>query len=180
MVKIFKVFVPVSVIALLICESVLLYGCYIAGVYLAERFFEGPLFAEGFLFDDNGLLRVALVVATIMIALYFNDLYESFQVRSRIQLIQQICLAVGVALLTQAFMNYIVTGWIVPRYTMIIGSAIVLIVSASLSNALCLSGVSRIRRGTSAFHGILSHIEGDRQRHPGKACDGFKEYRLSG
>ena len=50
------------------------------------------------------------------------------RVRSRIQLVQQVCLAVGVAFFAQAFMGYIVVGWIVPRYTMILGSLIVLIV----------------------------------------------------
>jgi sugar transferase (PEP-CTERM system associated) len=128
MVKIFKVFVPVSVLVLLVCETAILYGCYVAGVYLAQAMFEGPLFAAGFLWDDNGFVRILIAVATIMLGLYFNDLYESFQIRSRIQLIQQVCLAVGVAFFTQAFMGYLVTGWIVPRYTMILGSTIVLIV----------------------------------------------------
>jgi sugar transferase (PEP-CTERM system associated) len=128
MVKIFKVFVPVSVIALLVFETAILYGCYVAGVYLAGWLFEGPLFAEDFLLNDNGLLRLGLVVATIVLGLYFNDLYESFQISSRIQLIQQVCLSVGVAFLTQAFIGYLVSGWIVPRYTMIVGSMIVLII----------------------------------------------------
>ena len=103
MVKIFKVFVPVSVLVLLVCETAILYGCYVAGVYLAQAMFEGPLFAEGFLLDDNGFLRILIAVATIMLGLYFNDLYESFQIRSRIQLIQQVCLAVGVALFYPGF-----------------------------------------------------------------------------
>ncbi len=128
MVKIFKVFVPVSVIALLICETAILYGCYVAGVYLAQWLFEGPLFAEGFFADDNGLFRLMFVVTTIILGLYFNDLYESFQVRSRIRLVQQVCLSVGVAFLMQALMGYLVVGWIVPRYTMILGSLIVLVV----------------------------------------------------
>jgi len=126
-VKIFKVFVPASVIALLICEAIILFGCYIAGLYLAEWIFEGPTFAEEFLLD-NGLIRITFVVATIMLGLYFNDLYESFHISSRIQLIQQVCLAVGMAFLAQAFMGYLLAGWIVPRYTMILGSTIVLMV----------------------------------------------------
>ena len=128
MIKIFKVFVPVSVIALLVCETALLYGCYVAGVYLVQWLVEGPLFAEGFFADENGLLRLLFVVVTIMLGLYFNDLYESFQVRSRIQLVQQVCLVVGVAFLTQALMAYVVSGWIVPHYAMIAGSTLVLIV----------------------------------------------------
>jgi sugar transferase (PEP-CTERM system associated) len=97
-------------------------------VYLAQVLFEGPLFAEGFLLDDNGLLRILIAVSTIVLGLYFNDLYESFQITSRIQLIQQVCLSVGVAFFAQALLGYLFIGWIVPRYTMILGSIIVLIV----------------------------------------------------
>jgi sugar transferase (PEP-CTERM system associated) len=128
MLKIFKVFVPVSIIALLVCEAALLFGCYLTGVYLAEWLFEGRLFALSFLLDDNGVLRILIVVATILLALYFNDLYDNIQVRSRIQLIQQICLSVGIAFFGQAFMGYVVAGWIVPRYTMILGSTLVILV----------------------------------------------------
>ena len=128
MVKIFKVFVPVSVIALLVCEAAILYACYVAGVYAAQVLFEGPVFAESFFSDESGLPRLLFVVATVMSGLYFNDLYENFQVRSKTQLIQQVCFAVGIAFLTQALMGYIVSGWIVPRYTMIIGSAFVITV----------------------------------------------------
>jgi sugar transferase (PEP-CTERM system associated) len=128
MVRIFKVYVPVSIIALLICETVILFGCYVAGVFLAQLLFEGPLFADDFFSNGRGILRLVFVVGTIILSLYFNDLYESFQIKSRIQLIQQICLSVGIAFLVQALMGYAVTGWIVPRYTMIIGSLIVLLV----------------------------------------------------
>jgi sugar transferase (PEP-CTERM system associated) len=128
MVKIFKVFVPVSVIALLLCEAVILFGCYLAGLYLAQWFFEGPGFADDFLFSGNGPLRLSIVVAMIMFGLYCNDLYENFHIDSQIQLVQQVCLAVGIAFLTQALMAYLVAGWITPRYTMILGSVLVLIV----------------------------------------------------
>jgi sugar transferase (PEP-CTERM system associated) len=128
MVKIFKVFVPVSVVTLLVCEAVILYGCYLAGVFAAEWLFEGPTFSQYFLFSDNGFLRLAWVVATIMFGLYINDLYEKFQVRLRIEMLQQVCFAVGMAFLMQALMSYLVAGWIVPRYSMILGSAFVLLV----------------------------------------------------
>ena len=62
-----------------------------------------------------------------MLGLYFNDLYENFQIKSHIQLVQQVCLAVGVAFLTQAFVGYLFVALIVPRYAMILGSAIVLL-----------------------------------------------------
>ena len=128
MVKIFNVFIPASVIALLLCEAAILFGCYIAGAYVAEALFEAPLFAQDFLLNDNGILRLLTAVAPIMLGLYFNDLYESFQIQSRIGLVNQICISLGLAFLTQAFLGYVLTGWIVPRYTMISGSVFVLLV----------------------------------------------------
>jgi len=128
MFRIFKVFVPASVIALLICEAAILFGCYALGVMLAERLFEGPEFSRFFYLEDHGAIRLLIVTFTIMFGLYLNDLYESFHISSRIELIQQVCLAVGVAFLVQALMSYVVGGWIVPRYSMILGSALVLIV----------------------------------------------------
>ena len=127
MVKIFKVFVPVSVLALLFCEAAILFGCYIGALYLSDWFFESPFAPTEFLLGD-GVLRLSFVVATIMFGLYFSDLYDSFQINSLVQLLQQVCMAVGVAFLMQAFMGYLLSGWIVPRLTMILGSTIVLIV----------------------------------------------------
>ena len=128
MLRIFKVVVPKSVVTLLVCEAAILYGCYTAGVFLAEQLIEGPTFGRFFLFEDHGFARLAFVTATIMFGLYLNDLYETIHIRSRIELVQQICLAVGVAFLTQALMSYGVSGWIVPRYSMILGSTLVLLV----------------------------------------------------
>ena len=129
--KFFNVFASANAIALLVCEAAILSACYLTGVFLAERIFGGPIFAKTFFFGDNGLLRIAFVVATIILALCFNHLYDDFQVRSRTRLIQQVCLAVGVAFLTQALVAYLLPGWILPRYTMILGSMIVLIVIPS-------------------------------------------------
>lgn len=120
------------VLALLAAEAAIIYGCYLVGVYLAQRFVYGASFATDFLLDDNGLLRLLFVVATIMFALYFSGLYRHLHVASRIRLIQQVCLAVGVAFLAQAFVGYLATGWIVPRYAMLFGSLLVLIVIPSL------------------------------------------------
>jgi sugar transferase (PEP-CTERM system associated) len=128
MLKIFKVFVPTSVVALLFCEALILYACYAAGVFLADRFFEEPGFSHFFFSEDLGYLRLTIVTLTIMFGLYINDLYEGLNVRSSTELIQQVCLAVGAALLSQALMGYAVVGWIVPRYSMMLGSALVLLV----------------------------------------------------
>ena len=128
MLRIFKIVVPKSIVTLLVSEAAILYGCYAAGVFLAEQLVEGPAFSRFFLFDDHGFFRLAFVTATIMFGLYLNDLYENFHIHSKVEIIQQVCLAVGVAFLTQALMSYGVSGWIVPRYSMILGSLLVLLV----------------------------------------------------
>ena len=96
-------------------------------VCVAQRFFEVSSYAADFLLQDNGLLRVAVVVATILLSFYFTQLYGSFEISSPIRLIQQVCFAVGIAFVTQAFLGYLLPGWIVPRNTMILGSAAVLL-----------------------------------------------------
>jgi sugar transferase (PEP-CTERM system associated) len=128
MLKIFKVFIPASILTLIVCEVIIIFSCFLAGVLLAEQLFEGSTFSRFFLLSDNGLVRLALATFTIMFGLYMHDLYEDFHIRNRIELIQQVCLAVGVAFLVQALMGYVVSGWIVPRYSMILGSALVLLV----------------------------------------------------
>ncbi len=133
MIRILKVFVPVRVILLLLSEAAILYGCYMAALFIVERFLEGEasLYASEFLFEDHGFLRIGIAVAVIMFGLYLNDLYEEFRIPSRIALVQQISLALGIAFVAQATMSYVISGWIVPRYTMILGSLFVLLLTPS-------------------------------------------------
>jgi sugar transferase (PEP-CTERM system associated) len=121
MVRIFSVMVPTSVLALLVSDLVLLFTCYVTGV-----FFVGDLDPEVFLLYDNGGLRVAVVVASIMFSLYFLDMYNEIRVRSRIFLVQQISLALGITFLTQALLSYANPSFILPRWVMIGGSSLAL------------------------------------------------------
>ncbi len=123
MVRLFRVFVPASVLALLISETILLISCYILAAFLVLE--SDP---SVFLLYDGGLARIALVVGCEMVGIYFHDLYTKFRIQSRILLIQQLCLVVGIAFLTQAFLSYLrLQGWILPARLMIVGSALVLL-----------------------------------------------------
>jgi sugar transferase (PEP-CTERM system associated) len=63
-----------------------------------------------------------------MLGIYFHDLFTEFRIKSRILLLQQVCLVVGIAFLTQALLTYLkLPNWIMPRYVMILGSALVLV-----------------------------------------------------
>ena len=123
MVRLFRVFVPTSVLALLISETVLIFCCYIlASFFILDA---DPVI---FLLYDGGLARIALVVGCVMLGIYFHDLYTQFRIKSRILLIQQLCLVVGIAFLTQAGLSYLKKPeWILPKWMMIIGSFLVLV-----------------------------------------------------
>lgn len=123
MIRLFRVFVPTSVVALLISEALLIFSCYVLAT-----FFVLDADPTVFLFYDGGLFRITIVVTCVMLGIYFHDLYTQFRVTSRLLLIQQICLVLGIAFLTQAFLSYArKPDWIVPKWTMIAGSGMTLV-----------------------------------------------------
>src|SRR4051794_30217717 len=98
MIRLFRVFVPTSVLVLIISECILIFSSYVAASYIVFTQVD----PEVFLLYDGGLTRIGIVVSIVMLGLYFNDLYEHVRVRARILLMQQLCLAMGVAFLAQA------------------------------------------------------------------------------
>ncbi len=128
MVRLFRVFIPASVIGLLATEFLLILACYICGTFLVYALITTEFDPQFFLMADNGLLRILFVVVCIMLGLYFHDLYTQFRIKSKILLLQQLCLVVGIAFLTQAFLSYIRRpDWIVPKWLMIFGSALTML-----------------------------------------------------
>ena len=123
MIQLFRVFVPSSIVGLLLSETLLTCGCFIAAIALDRRE-EWQLY----LFYEDGLLRVAAVTASVILGFYFTDLYESIRVRYRSLLMQQVCLVLGVAFLIQGFLAYVNADWRLPRWTMVTGSTLCLIV----------------------------------------------------
>src|SRR5579885_3449983 len=118
MIRLFRVFVPTSVVTLLISEVILIFSCYVLACFFTLDMDPGV-----FLLYDGGLARIALVVGCVMLGIYFHDLFTEFRIKSRIILLQQMCLVVGIAFLTQALLSYLkLPGWIMPRWVMIIGS----------------------------------------------------------
>ena len=123
MIRLFRVSIPSSVLALFVLESILLLGCYIAaaGMTLDEDL-------EFYLFYDRGWLPILLIVATIQMGLYFQDLYEHLRPRSRIYLGQQVSLVLGAAFLLQAVLGYARSTLQLNKWTMMYGSLAVLLV----------------------------------------------------
>ncbi len=123
MIRIFNVFVPASVLALLASEIVLIYSCYIVASFFTLDIDPGIFFLY-----DNGFWRLTIVVAGLMIGIYLHDLYTQFRIKSRILLVQQLCLILGIAFLTQALLSYLrLPDWTLPKWQMIYGSGLTLV-----------------------------------------------------
>jgi sugar transferase (PEP-CTERM system associated) len=119
MIRLFKVFIPVGTMTLLVSEVLLVTSSFIFATYIVLE-----VDPTVFLLYDGGLSRIALVVISILVGLHLHDLYSQFQVKSRIVLIQQLCLVMGVAFLCQGLIAYINANMRVPIYLMLWGSAI--------------------------------------------------------
>jgi sugar transferase (PEP-CTERM system associated) len=121
MIRLFRVSIPNSIIALMVSEAVLVFFCYVLTAYLVL-----DVAADVFLFDDGGWWHIGLVVAVILLGLYLHDLYEDYRIRSRFLLIQQFCLVLGVAFLLQALLSYGRWDFLLPKWLMVYGSTLVL------------------------------------------------------
>src|SRR2546426_12808295 len=115
MIRLFKVFVPATVLALLISESLIILASYIfASFFLLSLSYD----AQTFLIDEFGYARIAILTVVIVIALYFNELYNEIRIQSRMVLFQQLCASMGVVFLAQALIGYVARSLIIPRTLM--------------------------------------------------------------
>jgi sugar transferase (PEP-CTERM system associated) len=119
MIRLFKVFIPVGTLTLLVSEVLLVTSSFIFATYIVLE-----VDPTVFLLYDGGLPRIVLVVISILVGLHLHDLYSQIQVKSRIVLIQQLCLVMGVAFLCQGLIAYINANMRVPIRVMLVGSAI--------------------------------------------------------
>jgi sugar transferase (PEP-CTERM system associated) len=119
MIRLFKVFIPVGTMALLLSEIILVTSAFVLATYLSL-----DVAPTVFLLYDGGWIRIALVVVSIVVGVHFHDLYSNFYVKSRVVLVQQLCLIMGVAFLAQGLIAYISSDLRVPIRVMVSGSAI--------------------------------------------------------
>ncbi len=128
MIRIFRVFIPASVIGLVLSEVLIAFFCYVgASVLLFELI--NPEFSPIIFFqNDNGLFRIGIAVVCIIAGLYFQNLYANFRVSSLTVLIQQLCMAIGGSFLVQSFLTYLKRqDWTIPKWMMIFGSLLTLV-----------------------------------------------------
>ena len=100
MIRIFKVFVPTSILALFLSEVILISGCYLAADYIVE---DGLSFL---IFDSSWLLRMGLAVCLILLGLYFASFYDGARIGSRLLLFQKLCYVLGFSFIVEALVSY--------------------------------------------------------------------------
>ncbi|MBI1898492.1 MAG: sugar transferase [Acidobacteria bacterium] len=122
MIRLFRVFFPTSVLALLLSEIVIIFTCMLIGTYTVIE-----LDPTIFLLYDGGLSRMSLVVVSVLAGLYFQDLYTDLRVRSKLLLFQQLCLVIGVVFFLQALLTYLDPELMMPRWLMIVGCGLILV-----------------------------------------------------
>src|SRR5579862_2936254 len=116
MIRLFRVFVPVGTLALLISEILLVTGAFVLASYLI---FPGD--PGDYLLYEGGLQSISLVILSIVVGLYLHDLYSDIVLKSRIILLQQLCLVMGIAFLIQGMVSYVVPGMRIPLRIMGLG-----------------------------------------------------------
>ena len=123
MIRLFRVFVPKVVLTLLIGDVLLTFACFIFGAWLVH----GDLVSL-YLFDENGLRNIAIVVGTIILGIYFQDLYSDFRMTSRLLYAQQVMTALGVTLIVQAMIVYVDRELMLARWVILASAGLVVIV----------------------------------------------------
>jgi sugar transferase (PEP-CTERM system associated) len=123
MIRLFRVFFPTSILALLFAEIVLTICCFLfAGLVTIET---DPTV---FFLIEGGLMNISIVTFAILMTNYFQDLYNHLEIRSRVLLAQQVILSIGVAFLVLSALNYLhTTMFFLPRWLLLFGSLLLLV-----------------------------------------------------
>jgi sugar transferase (PEP-CTERM system associated) len=128
MIRIFRVFIPASVIGLVFSEALITFFCYLGASVLLYELINPDFSPVVFFQNDGGIWRIGLVIVSIVAGLYFQNLYANFRIKSLTVLVQQLCMAIGGAFLIQAFLTYLKRPeWAVPKWMMIFGSFLTII-----------------------------------------------------
>jgi lipopolysaccharide/colanic/teichoic acid biosynthesis glycosyltransferase len=118
----FKGFFHVRILTLFLSETALIFACFIAATYLDTDLESAPIF----LIYDAGLIRIGIVVAIILLSLYFRDFYKQLRIRSRVFLFQELCMIFGLSFVGQGLLSYAHRDWTIPRKIMLGGSVLAL------------------------------------------------------
>jgi lipopolysaccharide/colanic/teichoic acid biosynthesis glycosyltransferase len=139
---------------LFVTEVLLIFACY----YLAAMI---DLEADPWIYFayEGGVERLCFAVATILLGLYFQNLYGQVRVESRVLLLQELCAVFGLALVFQSILAYLMPAWILPRWLMIYGTGLALVAVFSWRLAYSRFVLRIVRRQRIIFVGQNRAVE---------------------
>jgi sugar transferase (PEP-CTERM system associated) len=116
MIRIFRVFIPVSVIILLLSELLIATAAFVGAAFLTPE-------STTYLRYGSGTINIAIVVVTIIVGMYLHDLYSDVLIKSHLLLLQQLAFVLGAAFLLQGGISYVDATLRMPLHVMVPGSA---------------------------------------------------------
>ncbi len=122
MIRLFRVSFPPAIVALFVVEAALAFSTYLVAY---QTLVPGDWAL--WLLYEGGFDRISLAVLSILLGVYFNDLYSDVRVSSRVYLGQKYCLVYGIAFMSQALLSYVSPSLILGRWQMILGSGMGLV-----------------------------------------------------
>ena len=122
--------------------------------------------------------RILLVTASVILGLHFHDLYTHIYVKSRILLLQQLSLVMGVAFLAQGLISYASRALRMPIHLMVPGSALAMLGHLRLAHPLFEVSAGRGGRAADPLRGsnpVVEAIAAHITEHPelGMAVIGY-------
>ncbi len=108
MIRIFRLFVPVGSLTVLLSEILI-----VPSAFLLAAYFFLPVDPANYLLYDGGMLNIGLLSVCVLIGMYLQDLYSEIYVKSWVVLVQQILFMMGAAFLMQSATSYL-TGLRMP------------------------------------------------------------------
>ncbi|HWE49374.1 MAG TPA: sugar transferase [Bryobacteraceae bacterium] len=124
MIRIFSIVVPARIFTLFISEIVILCACYAASAYADPDIEDVSIF----LLYDSGFFRLGIAVLFVILGLFFANLYADVRIRSRLALLQSLCMIFGAAIFGQGLLSYLKPEWIIPRKMMLGGTILAALV----------------------------------------------------
>jgi hypothetical protein len=113
----FRILIPIVTLLLLVFETLLIIASFVVACFLMLQ-----MDPRVYLLDDGGLLSIFLVLVSILAGLYFQGLYSDPFLKSWIGLLHQLCVAIGIAFITQGLVSYLFHSLRTPAHVMVVGS----------------------------------------------------------
>jgi exopolysaccharide biosynthesis polyprenyl glycosylphosphotransferase len=103
MIRLFNTYFPTRTILLTLTEAVLVTAGFVLAVVLSSGDAKG---AEAYLFYENGAGRIGLVVLIFLVLMYYFDLYNSYVLTNRREVVTRLVGVLGTTFVALALLYY--------------------------------------------------------------------------